>query len=126
MKLDVKELLSKFLDMWEDWQTNNTVDTWIPVFINGKIQHRVLPRDLVKAQLVSANINKAYGNYVSVTAPSVSGYKFLCWAQVACTGWVGSVYPSAPLSTTCNMWNATTGQSGTGQIACLALYIPVN
>ena len=126
MKLDVKELLNKFLDMWEDWQINNTYDTWVPVFINGKIQHRVIPRDLVKTQLVSANINRAFSNYVTVTAPTVSGYKFLCWAEVATNGWVGNVYASAPSSAKCNMWNATTGQSGTGRIDCLALYIPVN
>ena len=45
MKLDVKELLNKFLYMWEEWQTANTADTWVPVFVNGKIQHRVIPYD---------------------------------------------------------------------------------
>lgn len=78
----------------------------------------------VYAKIVSATINRAYANYVSVTAPSVDGYKFLCWAQVSTNGWVGSVYPSSPLSATCNMWNASTGQTGTGNIDCLALYVP--
>lgn len=78
----------------------------------------------VYAKTVSASIGKAYASNVSVTAPSVDGYKFLCWAQVATNGWVGSVYPSAPLSATCAMWTASSGLSGTGNIDCLALYIP--
>ena len=124
--VSLKEILKHILVMLSDWQTENTVDTWVPVFRNGIMQHRVIPRNLVHARAVTANINKAFGNYVSVTAPSVSGYKFLCWAQVATNGWVGYVYPSAPLSATCNMWNATTGLSGTGRIDCIALYIPIN
>lgn len=85
------------------------------------------PKPTVHAELVNANINKAYSGHVSVTAPNVSGYQFLCWAQVATDGWVGTVYPSAPMSQTSDMWNALTGasgQTGTGLIHCLALYIP--
>ena len=81
-------------------------------------------KDSVHAQYVTANIDKANGGHVSVTAPAVNGYKFLCWAEVATNGWVGSVYPADPLNLTTNMWNASTGQTGTGRIDCLALYIP--
>ena len=89
-----------------------------------KLLAKILKQKTVQARLVTSNINRVYGNSASVTAPTVSGYTFLCWAQVATIGWVGSVYPSDPLSVTSNMWNATTGQSGTGRIDCLALYIP--
>lgn len=47
--LDVKKTLSKMLNWfgfrfdWSEYDTNNTADTWVPVFTDGKIQHRVLP-----------------------------------------------------------------------------------
>lgn len=89
-----------------------------------KLIAKILKQPTVKCQLVQASINKAFGNHVAVNAPTIDGYNFLCWAQVATIGWVGSVYPSAPQSINCDMWNATTGQSGTGTIDCLALYVP--
>ena len=98
MKADVKELVNKFLE--------------------------VLSRRTVYAQVVSTTINKAYGSNVHVTAPTVSGYQFLCWAQVTTNGWVGSAYPSTPLNQSSPIWIASSGQSGTGQIDCLALYVP--
>ena len=93
------------------------------------ILNKVLPSgyniqlDAVYAEVVTASINKAAGSDTVVTAPNVAGYKFLCWAQIATNGWVGSVYPSDLLNQTTNVWNASTGQSGTGNIDCLALYI---
>lgn len=74
------------------------------------------------ARLVSATINRAYGGYVSITAPTISGYTFVCWAAVATDGWVGSCYVENPLAVTTNIWNASTGQGGSGLVHATALY----
>lgn len=48
MKASLKKLLNKILN-WSgfeltwDWRTNNTTDTWIPVFAGTAIQHRAIP-----------------------------------------------------------------------------------
>lgn len=48
MKASLKKLLNKILN-WSgfeitwDWRTDNTSDTWIPVFTGATIQHRVIP-----------------------------------------------------------------------------------
>lgn len=89
------------------------------------ILDKVIPlKPPVHIEIVFAEISRAFAGNVKVTAPSVDGYQFLCWAQVATNGWVGSVYPATPNTAACDMWNATSGQSGTGSIRCLALYIP--
>lgn len=41
--LDVKGLLSIFLNIYREIGTNNTTDTWVPVWVRGKLQHRVIP-----------------------------------------------------------------------------------
>ena len=89
-----------------------------PVQING-----TSVSDLIKFKSVSASISRSYSSYVSITAPSYSGYKFVTWYHVASTGWVGSLYAETPGNTTTNVWNASYGQSGTGSIICYALYI---
>ena len=51
MKVSMKELLNKLLN-WSglkytwDIGTNNTTDTWVPVFTGNTIQHRVIPTQL--------------------------------------------------------------------------------
>lgn len=74
------------------------------------------------ARLVSAKINRAYGSNVSITAPTISGYTFVCWVAVATDGWIGSCYVQNALAVTTNIWNASTGQSGSGTVNATALY----
>ena len=89
-----------------------------------KMIAKMLKQEPVKMRVVQGSINRAFGSYVNVTAPNITGYKFLAWALVATRGWVGSVYPHNAENQTCTFWNASTGQSGTGEIWCTALYIP--
>lgn len=42
--------------------------------------------------------------YVSVTAPSVSGYKFVCWLQPAGSGNAMVCYMDHPYEETCKMF----------------------
>lgn len=77
----------------------------------------------VVVQKVSATVNRAVGSNVSVTAPDVAGKSFICWVMVATNGWVGSVYPSTPMSQTSVMWvSANASSAGTGTIDCYAMY----
>lgn len=47
--LKIKALLAKIVNWygfrfdWSEYATNNTTDTWVPVFNGWKIQHRVIP-----------------------------------------------------------------------------------
>lgn len=56
--LKIKALLAKILNWsgftfdWSEWETNNTIDTWVPVFVDGKIQHKVVPRNITNNFLI--------------------------------------------------------------------------
>lgn len=127
MKLDVKELLSKFLDMWEDWQTNNTVDTWIPVFINGKIQHRVLSRNQTN-NIGSFAVNKSVtvsGNSTATVSIDVSSYvNGYAWTTLyvnnSNTSLIAANYWQSGTTVTAIFWNRTSS-SATGNMQLLGL-----
>ena len=78
----------------------------------------------VRVELKDANVVRQTGKYVSVTAPTVSGYTFVCWLCATTNSWAGYVTASTPRSATSNFYvqwvNAST--SSTGQITCYALY----
>lgn len=84
---------------------------------------RLNPTAQVITRNVTGTINKAHGGVVGMTAPTISGYSFVCWVQGVTTGWVGSISPADPRANPSKFWNATTGQSGTGNITCTALYV---
>lgn len=50
MTLKIKETIAKLLNLWSDYGTNNTTDTWVPVSTgsgaNMRMQHRVIPTAL--------------------------------------------------------------------------------
>lgn len=129
--LKIKALLAKivswagFMLDWSDYGTNNTVDTWVPVFTGvgaAKLQHRVIPRNIMQTQTRTVSIAKTYGASTSITAPAVSNYTFVCWLQPATSGWVGSVYTQDPGSASTKIWNATASTSGNGNVIVTALY----
>lgn len=85
----------------------------------------------VIANIVSFNIGRARSSHVSVTAPNVTGYTFVCWGEVATNGWVGGVYPADPTSQTSNFWVAVSdGQTTSANVRAVAIYrkdkTPVN
>lgn len=71
----------------------------------------------------SVSINKPYASSKAITAPTVSGYTFFCWIGSATAGWVGATYIQDIRQATTNVWVASSGQTGTGDVLCFALYI---
>jgi hypothetical protein len=60
----------------------------------------------------------------TVTAPTVAGYRFLCWVACVSVGWVGICYIEHPTNTTSKIWYVTQLQnSGGGRVDCFALYV---
>ena len=41
---------------------------------------------------------------VAITAPTVSGYSFVCWIGVATNGWVGDPYVQNQGASSTNVW----------------------
>ena len=80
---------------------------------------------LLTVRLVETTINKGLGSGTYITAPTVSGYKFVCWIAVATIGWIASVSPSATTDQTSAVYvTANQGATtGTGTIRGNALYI---
>lgn len=62
----------------------------------------------------------------TVTAPTVAGYRFLCWVACVSVGWVGTCYIEHLTNMTSKVWYVTqlrnTGFGG-GKVNCLALYV---
>lgn len=77
---------------------------------------------LVITRQKTVSINKAAGSSTSITADTVNYYNFKCWLQPATTGWIGSVYTENPATSSTKIFNATTGQSGTGNVLLTAVY----
>lgn len=75
-------------------------------------------------RLATVTVGKNFGSYVSLSAPSVSGYTFLCWVGSATTGWVAGTYIESMNSANTNIWVcASTESSGTGDVNAWALYV---
>lgn len=77
----------------------------------------------IATQYVTVSIGKAYGSHVAVSAPTVSGYTFLCWFTSCTGGWTGTTYFQNPQAASTNLWNGTYGQSGTGTAYAYAMYV---
>ena len=72
----------------------------------------------------NVSISKEGRKSASITAPTVSGYTFLCWLQPATNGWVSSVYTENPTSASTNIWHGEGYlTTGTGMVRCTALYV---
>lgn len=77
----------------------------------------------LKVASVTKSIGKASGSHVAISAPTVSGYTFVCWLGSATSGWAGSTYIQNMSATSTHIWNPTQGQSGTGDVIAFALYV---
>lgn len=106
-----------------DMGTNNTTDTWVPVLSNGKLQHRVIPRDIMTTRQKTVTILRQYGASNSISADAVSGYTFVCWLQPATVGWIGGIYIENPTSASTKIWMCTPTQvQQAGNVVVTALY----
>lgn len=142
--LKIKALLAKILNWsgfgfdWREYETNNTTDTWVPVFSEGKIQHRVIPAGtpLVYQGVVSGDFNNLttdgifYSNN-SMTANKPSGSSNYGYVVVLTNSWMitqtyfdsdGEVFirtkEGAPA--TWHDWIALTGDGAGKQISSLS------
>ena len=79
--LSVKKTLANLLNWfgfrfdWSEYTTNNTADTWVPVFVAGKIQHRVIPKQYNETlQSLLAVEQKIFsGTWAANGATTISG-----------------------------------------------------
>lgn len=56
--------------------------------------------------------------------PSSSEYTFVAWIMFTTAGWVGAIYPAAPMSRASDIWTATVKAATTGiSIYGTALYV---
>lgn len=88
-------------------------------------QDHVHPKDsnLISLENFFGSINRAYGSSTNMSCTAGTGYKFIGWVGAATIGWVGSIYIENPKSSNTPVWNASTGQSGNGQIQLTALFL---
>ena len=79
----------------------------------------------IKVEYQSGTITRTLGSRTILTAPTITGYKFVCWIHVSTHGWFGSVYPEIGNSQTTNFWLAASPNApGTnGAIRAWALYV---
>lgn len=77
----------------------------------------------LKVASVSRSIGRTAGSHVGISAPTVSGYTFLCWLSSATSGWVSATYISEPMNANSNIWSTTTNGTGTGTVIAYALYV---
>lgn len=107
-----------------DMGTNNTSDTWVPVLNGGKLQRRVIPRNIMTTRQKNVQIKKTTGSSLAITADTVSGHTFVCWLQPATSGWIGSVYVEDPTVTSTKIWVSGVGSQSTqtGAVRITALY----
>ena len=82
---------------------------------------RINPAPQFTTRQVTASSVGNLGNK-TVTAPTVSGYQFVCWLQAASSGTVRAGYMENPASATTRVWNTN---SNTTTYVCTALYVKV-
>lgn len=78
--------------------------------------------DVTKRQ-VQGTINRQRGYRTSITAPTVDGYEFDFWGQIATSGWVSSLYAEYATSQTTNVWNVYSDGTGDGTFYIYAHYV---
>lgn len=102
--LKLKELLAKILGWagfrldWSEYETNNTTNTWVPVFVGNKLQHRVIPINLVDKTMIARGA-------LSVGEVSANNYKDVAVSY-------GKTFPAAPTVVVCLSSTSTAGAIG--------------
>lgn len=78
----------------------------------------------VRTGSVTGNIVKTAGRSVSLTAPDITGYTFVCWIMCTTNAWTGYVTPSNPTLKTVNFYvqYSASPSTSTGGITAFALY----
>ena len=121
----ILSFIANFMDTFDKQRgVNNTKDTWVPVWNNdgSHLQHRVIPRNIIEIRRQEFDINRAFGSSIAISAPSITEFTFVAWVAVDTVGWVGSCYVTDPTHKDAKIFNATTGQTGTGRVYATALY----
>lgn len=83
LKIDTGIIADSFNGLVLDVNTNNTSDTWVPVFKNDKIQHRVIPRIItndLSIQTVSKQVTAPANGSVTVQidiSGVINGYSYV-------------------------------------------------
>ena len=79
----------------------------------------------LKFATLSTQIPRTLQSRISVTAPEVAGYTFLCWIAAVTTGWIGTCYFESPQSKTSSVWVAANpgGATSSSGLVCHAMYI---
>lgn len=70
---------------------------------NGKVVLKNF-KNFLHIEYIDYKVPQAEIAAVAITAPSVSGYNFVCWIGVASHNFVRSCYIDTPDSVTANIW----------------------
>ena len=79
----------------------------------------------LKVSYYATTMTRTVGANKQIVAPTVSGYTFVTWLNVATSGWIGALEIEDPRNSTTNVWAASmSSATGTqGNILAFALYI---
>ena len=79
----------------------------------------------LKVSYYGTTMTRTVGSNAQIVAPTVSGYTFLVWLNVATSGWIGAVEIEDPRNSTTRVWAASmsTAPGTQGNIMAFALYI---
>lgn len=84
----------------------------------------ITPSTLLRVEHVSVSVTRTTSSHASISAPTVSGYTFLCWFATSTSGWVCATYVESPDRANTSIWVCNSQySSGTGNVFCYALYI---
>lgn len=71
-----------------------------------------------------SSVRAKSSNLGTVTAPAVSGYKFVMWVTFCTSGWIGACYPENTMNATTSVWCvADKNSSIEGVVKGYALYV---
>lgn len=101
--------------------TNAAVPTGqtIKSYLNSNLSNFLTVRS------TTATITRANASGSTISAPTVTGYTFLCWLSAVSTGWIGNIYIESPTQATSNIWSANYGYNDpdSGNVTAFALYV---
>lgn len=85
---------------------------------------RINPEYALTTRTVSTTIKRTLGERASIAAPSVPGYTFVCWTNIATSGWCGALYAGSGNSPQTYAWlaAATSANGANGDVIATALY----
>lgn len=71
-----------------------------------------------------SSVRAKSSNIGTVTAPAVSGYKFVMWVTFSTSGWIGACYPENTMNATTSVWCVADKTSSIeGVVKGYALYV---